>query len=178
MASSPFFQVQRRTARRVGTSWRASAEILRADTGEVVARLRLRDPEEEAVKARLEAAIAEALAALPPPGDWGRDPTVPQLIHRYLALRDEVYGKVLDADPTARGLDEAETARLAARVEALSEAQRLELATPDPAVLEDPEDPWNLDELTARRALGRMITRPSEAVMAAMERLCAGLERE
>ena len=120
----------------------------------MVARLRLRDPEEEAVKARLEAAIAEALAALPPPGDWGRDPTVPQLIRRYLALRDEVYGKVLDADPTARGLDEAETARLAARVEALSEAQRLELATPDPAVLEDPEDPWNLDELTARRALG------------------------
>jgi hypothetical protein len=189
LTERPWFRVERRPAKQAGPRWRASATILRADTDEPVERLAARAPTPDEAEKELDAALGSRLAALEKPSDWGRDPTVPRLVQRYLRLRDEVYGMVQEAEgraePDARALvarakayDRDEMTKLRQRVEALTEAQRVELATPTPEQLADADDPWVLDLLTARSELCRFIPRPSPAVQAGREQLARALDRQ
>jgi hypothetical protein len=167
--------VERSPAKLAGVQWRAAATIVRTDTDEPVQRLAGRGATAADADAQLAAAIAATLAALTPPADWGRDPTVPHLIQRYLQLRDEVYGMVERGAPDAGDRDRRGLAALQAQVEALTDAQLVELATPTADQLAAIADPYVQDVLAAKHALAQFITRRSAAVQAGADRLAAAL---
>jgi hypothetical protein len=174
--SPSYFRVERRPAKRAGPQWRASATIVRSDTDEPVQHLAAKAATAADADAHLDAVIADALAALTPPGDWGRDPTVPRLVQRYLQLRDEVYGMVEHAAPDAEDYERRERAKLQAQVEALTDAQLVELATPTAEQLAQLSSPWVQDILAARKDLCQFITRRSPDVQAGEDRLAAALD--
>lgn len=174
--SPPYFRVERSPARRAGPQWRAAATIIRADTDEPVQHLAAKAATAADAAARLDTAIAGALSALTPPADWGRDPTVPHLVQRYLQLRDEVYGMVERAAPDAEAHDRRERAKLQAQVEALTDAQLVELATPTAEQLAQRSSPWVQDILAAKKELCRLITRRSPDVQAGEAQLAAALD--
>jgi hypothetical protein len=174
--SSSYFRVERNGAKRAGPEWRAAATIVRSDTDEPVQHLAAKAATAADADAHLDAAIADALSALTAPPDWGRDPTVPHLVQRYLQLRDDVYGMVERAAPDAETYDRREQAKLQAQVEALTEAQLVELATPTAEQLAHLSDLWVQDILAAKKDLCRFITRRSPEVQAGEDRLAAALD--
>jgi hypothetical protein len=174
--SPSYFRVERSPTRRAGPHFRAAATIVRSDTDEPVQRVAAKAATAAAAAAQLDVAIADALAALAPPAHWGRDPTVPHLVQRYLQLRDEVYGMVERATPDAETHDRRERAKLQAQVEALTEAQLVELATPTADQLAQAASPWVQDILTAKKDLCQFITRRSPEVQAGEARLAAALD--
>src|SRR5262245_19217925 len=174
--SPPNFRVERSPAKLAGPQWRAAATIVRTDTDEPVQRLAVKAATAADAAAQLDAAITDALAALAPPTDWGRDPTVPHLVQRYLQLRDEVYGMVERAAPDAEAHDDRERARLQAQVDALSDAQLVELATPTADQLAQIASPWVQDTLAAKQELCKLITRRTPEVQAGVDRLAAALD--
>lgn len=173
--SHPYYRVELARTKWTGAQWRAAATIVRADTDEPAQRLAARAATEAEAEARLDDAVASALAVLTPPADWGRDPTVPRLVHRWLRSRDEVYGMLERAEQGAGAYDRSERALLRAQVSALNEAQRLELVTITADQLAQRADPWVQDILAAKDALARLIARPSPEVRAAHEGLRAAL---
>lgn len=174
--SPSYYRVQRSPAKQAGPQWRAAAKIVRADTDEPVRHVAAHAATGADADSQLDTAIAEALAALAPPDDWGRDPTVPHLLQRYLRVRDDVYGMVQSAAPEAASHDRREQAELQAQVATLTDAQLLELATATPEQLAQIADPSVQDILAAKRDLCQFITRRSPAVQAAQDRLAAALD--
>jgi hypothetical protein len=171
----PYFRAKRRPARLAGSRWRAHAEIVRLDTDEAVQHIRAEGATTSEAESSLDTALQEALARLLKPDDWGRDATVPHLIRQYLALREELYGWYLRIEAAAvperslverdaASFERVETAKLQAQIDALTEAQRLELVTPTSAQRAAHDDTWILDELTAKKRLGKLIAHPSAAV--------------
>jgi hypothetical protein len=178
----PYFRVERTPAKPAGSRWRASAAIVRTDIDEPVERLFARGESAEVVDAELDAAIAGALARLERPVDWGRDPTVPRLLRRYLALRDELYGKYLasqasgpaDGPGLQREADEYEARQMKALEEhvlALTDAQLVELVTPTPQQLAHRDDADVLDLLAAKKRLAALASRVSPEVQHGRELL-------
>jgi hypothetical protein len=82
---------------------------------------------------------------------------------------------VEQAAPDAEAYDRREQAKLQAQVEALTDAQLVELATPTADQLAQIADPWVQDVLTAKQELCRFITRRSPTVQAGEDRLAAAL---
>ncbi|RYZ03488.1 MAG: hypothetical protein EOO73_27515 [Myxococcales bacterium] len=171
-----YFRVELTTAKRAGPQWRAAATIFRADTDEPVQRLAAKAPTAAEAEAQLNVAVAGALAELAPPADWGRDPTVPRLVRRWLHLRDEVYGMVERAEQGAEAYDRSERGLLQAQVRALTDAQRLELVTATADQLEQLADPNVQDILAAKDDLARLMAQPSPEVRAAHDALRAALD--
>ena len=175
----PYYDVQWSPTKPAGPRWRAAAILARADTGEAVVRLSVFAASAAEAEAQLAAQIEGALAALSKPRDWGRDPTVPRLLRSYLRLRDEAYGMC----ERARGAAAAEAYEreameaLRRQVEALTESQRLELATATEEELLRRDDPHMLDALTARSRLCELLSARSPAVEAARVRLTRALDR-
>lgn len=171
-----YFRVELATTRRTGPQWRAAATIVRADTDEPVRRLAAKAATAAEAQAQLNVAVAGALAELAPPADWGRDPTVPRLVQRWLRLRDEVYGMVERAEQGADAYDRSERALLQAQVGALTDAQRLELVTATADQLARLAEPRVQDILAAKSDLARLMAQPSPEVRAAHDALRAALE--
>lgn len=171
-----YFRVEIETAERTGPQWCAAATIFRADTDEPVHWLAAKAATAAEAQAQLGAAVAGALAELAPPADWGRDPTVPRLVQRWLRLRDEVYGMVDRAEQGAEAYDRHERALLQAQVGALTDAQRLELVTATADQLAQLADPYVQDVLAAKDDLARLMAQPSPEVRAAHDALRAALE--
>jgi hypothetical protein len=183
---TPYFRIERRPARHVGSAWRAVASIVRKDTDELVDQFSAKDASREAAEERLAAAVATRLAALQRPDDWGKDATIPHLLQRYLRMRDELYGMVLNAQASAEpeaarlrreaeSFEQAELRALSDQVAALTEQQRLELA----GVTEDQRTRRNdarvLDILTAKKRLSALIPNPSPSIEAAYRDLVRAL---
>lgn len=175
----PYHDVQRSPTKRAGPRWRAAATIARVDTGEAVERLSVFASSASEAEAQLAARIEGALAALPKPRDWGRDPTVLRLLRSYLRLRDEVYGlcERTGGAAAAEAYEREGMEALRQQVEALTEAQRLELATATEEELRRRDDPNVLDALTARSRLCALLSARSPAVEAARVRLTRALDR-
>lgn len=178
VVSPSYFRVERSPARRAATRWRASATILRSDTDEPVQHLAATAATSADADSHLDAAIADVLSALTPPEDWGRDPTVPHLVQRYLQLRDEIYAQLERGAPDAGAYDARELARLRAQVERLTDTQLVELATPTAEQLAQRSDPWVMDILAARKDLCRFIVRRSADVQAGEALMAAALDGE
>jgi hypothetical protein len=178
--STTYFRVERRPAWRAGVDgrWFAAATIIRADTDEPVQRLRVEATTDPDANRQLEAEILAARAALSPPDDWGRDPTVPRLVIRWLQLRDEVFGILQRSASEADAYDAREQAQLRQRVEALTEPQLLELVTPTTDQVAQIADLYVQDILTAKKDLSRFITRRSPAVQSGLDLLEAALNKE
>lgn len=182
--SSPehiYWRIERGT-RQFGPRWQAFATIVRTDSEEPVEHLSAKGDSAEMAEQQLTALIEAKLAALEPPKDWGRDPTVFRLIQRYLRMNDQLYGMVLQAGSAgepeastlrrdAKAYERAELWALQEQIAALNELQRIELATPTEEQWARREDPWVLDVLTAKKRLSRLIPDPSPAVQAGFERL-------
>lgn len=177
-----YFRVERRPAKPAGPRWRAAATVLRNDTDEPVVHVSASEVSAEAAERKRDAVVESKLLTLEPPKDWGRDPTIPHLIRRYLQLRDEVYGIVQRAEAAAEpeasllrrdaeAYERAEVEALSAFVAVLTEQQRVELATPTEEQWSRREDPRVLDILTAKKRLLRLISDPSPAVKAGIQRL-------
>lgn len=184
----PYFHVERSRVTRRPPGWHVRAVVTRADTSEPVERFYFRAATSEEADRLLDEALAAALAARERPADWGRDPTVPRLVLDYLRLNDALYGTyeaARTAGPPDRAArfeayhreDRAVRARLRERVEALTEAQRIELATATPAQLADPSDPHVLDLLSAKKFLCGLLSDPSPAVRAGYEEMHRALNR-
>ncbi|KYF81330.1 hypothetical protein BE20_01615 [Sorangium cellulosum] len=183
-----YFRVERSPAKRAGTQWRATATIVRDDTGEPVERLTARASTAGAAEEQLDAAIEGALAGLEkPPRDWGRDPTVFRLLRRYLQLRDEVYGMLerasAAAEPDALTLrrdaeayEQGEMRKLEEQVEALTDAQWIELSTPTEDQLARLDDAWVLDMLTAKKRLCQLASRRPHVAQSGYEQLEQALD--
>ena len=159
-------------------SWRGKATILRRDSGEVVDQVAIRYGQSPSdVAKQLDAAVQKKLAGLPrPPTDWGQDRAIPVLIQRYLAIRDQTYGLVLQAEKASSSAQgktirqKGETFEAMAMhtlqqdVAALSEAQKIALVTPTPQQRANRDDPEILDILSAKKVLYSLIDAPSPEV--------------
>ena len=183
----PYFRIERARARPRGKEWLATATVVRADTGEPVDHILVRAATPAAAEAQLDAEIQRKLADLAKPDDWGRDPTVFRLLQRSLQLRDELYGRferansasTIDAATISRDAqryEQEEMKRLQQQVEALTEAQLIELVTPTADQLAHTDSPHVLDMLSAKEHLSRFILHRSPAVRAAHDRLVRALE--
>jgi hypothetical protein len=180
---NPYFRTERKPARLIGSQWRAAADIVRKDTDELVEHIRVRETSAEIAEQRLATAIEAKLKALQRPTDWGRDPTIPHLLQRYLEVRDQLYGIAQRAEEAAalpeaamlkrdaEAYEHAEFEALRKQVAQLTEQQRLELATPTEDHRANREDARVLDTLTAKKRLSQLIPNPSPAVQAAYRRL-------
>lgn len=186
-AEHSYFRIERRPARQVGPEWRAAATIIRADTSEPIERLSVRAPTADAAEEQLDVAIKDKLAGLEKPRDWGKDPTVFRLVQRYLQLRDEVYGMFERAGDAAEpdvprlrsdaeAYEHSEMRKLQEQVEALTEVQLLELATPTKEQVAQLDSPWVLDTLTAKKRLCQLISHRSPGVQAGYEQLEQALD--
>lgn len=170
--------------------WRGKATILRKDSGEVVDRVSVKEGESpEAVVKRLDEVLYTKLSGLTKPLDWGKDSTIPALISRYLTLRDRSYGFVLEAEKApaevmaairerAKAFETAEVNALKQDIEKLSEAQKIALVSPGEQPIENREDPWVLDILTAKERLYALIDHPSPEVKAGYRALVNVLSAE
>jgi hypothetical protein len=178
----PYFRIERRPAKYAGGPWRAAAAIVRKDTDEPVDHISAKAASAEAAEQQLTAAVEDRLAALERPKDWGRDPTVPRVVQRYLQMSDQVYGIVqraeVAAEPEASLLrrdaeayERAELQAIAEQIAALTESQRRELATPTEEQWARRQDPWVLDILTTKKRLSQLIPDPSPAVEAGYQQL-------
>jgi hypothetical protein len=72
--------------------------------------------------------------------------------------------------------EQSELRNLQEQVEALTEAQRLELATPTKEQMAQPDDPWVLDILIAKKRLCQLLSHWSPAVRAGYEQLEQALD--
>lgn len=171
------FRVERRPAYQAGPKWRAAAVIVRADTDEPMERLSVSAATADAAETQLDVAVAATLATLTKPRDWGRDATVVRLVQRYLQLNDELYGLFERGTDraAAEAYEQQEMQALRARVAALTETQREELATPTEAQLARLDDPYVIDDLTAKQRLCRLMDHQSAAVAAGCERIAQAL---
>ena len=179
---SEYFEVRRRRTKPAGSKWRAAAIITRKDTDEEVAVLSAKATTSQAAERELQTAIEAHLKTLHPPLDWGKDPTVPHLMQRYTKVNDHLYGIVLRAEAAAeparseiqREAEVYKSIELGAirdMVAQLSEAQRIELATPTKDQIAHVSDARVLDALTVKKRLTAMIPDPSPAVQDGYKRL-------
>jgi hypothetical protein len=185
----PYFRIERRPAKYAGGPWRAAATLVRKDTDEPVEHVSAKAASAEAAERQLTAAVEARLAALERPKDWGRDPTIPRLLQRYLQVNDQVYGIVLRAEAAtepeasmlrrdAEAYERAELQAIEEQIAALTESQRRELATPTEEQWARRQDPRVLDILTAKKRLSQFIPNPSPAVQAGYQRLDQALNEE
>lgn len=170
------YRIERHITRQAGPVWRAAASIIRIDTDEPVQQLAAKANGAAEAEANLEAALAEALAQLPPPADWGRDPTVPRLVRRYIELRDALYGLLERGDPGAAAFEMQMQSVLQQGVDALTDTQCIELATPTAWQLERFTDFEMQDRLLAQVHMCELVRHQSTDWRAAHERLRAMFE--
>lgn len=180
-----FYRVKRSPIREIPWSaWCGVARILRKDNDDIVYERGLRDrktPEE--VKLDLDNWLREKFKVLSKPLDWGLDPLVSSLIRKFLFIRREAYGFVLEAEK-APSQKEAQTwymkeesykheelEKLKHEIEQLSEAQKVELIAPTLEQIKDPLRPEFEDTLTAKTRLYYLIGAPPEVFREAFDRL-------
>lgn len=164
-----------------GQDWRAKATVFRKDSGERVDSALITGATLEEAQRALETAISRKLDAMVRPPDWGRDPEPPAIIASYLQLREQLYALHLQesSDPEhaeqarrdAKALEAARLSELKACVNRLLDSQKLALFKPTPEQAATPDNPWHLDDLTAKLELFRLLDAQSPSLQSAEQEL-------
>ena len=154
--------------------WFGGTKIIRKDNEDIVYGKVFRGRNSpEAVQLDRDNWLREKFQTLSKPLDWGLDPLVSALIRKYLLIRNEAYGFVLEAEK-ASSPEEArefyakgesyrqdELDKLKYEIEQLSEAQKVELITPTLEQIHDPLRPEFEDPLRAKSFLYFLMGQPA-----------------
>lgn len=187
-----YYRVDRHLPVWRGSRWRASAQIIRKDTGEAETHISASGDSFESAKSELDRLIRERMEGSSRPKDWGRDPTVPSLIRAAVAAKEQVLSAAWTPKPESQSVEEwteqcrakddaleaksrADFARLVAE---LSEDRKVELVTLTLRERRNPIDAWVLDEISARYWLYDLIDEPSAELRAAYSKMRAELEED
>lgn len=180
-----FYRVERSLIREIRWSaWCGVVRIIRKDNDDIVYERGLRGRKNaEEVKFDLDNWLREKFKNLSKPLDWGLDPLISSVIKRFLVIKREAYGFVLEAEKAsspeeARDLyakgdsyEQGELEKLKHEIEQLSEAQKVELIAP---TLEQINDPLRLefeDILMAKSSLYFLMGEPVGALEEASKKL-------
>jgi hypothetical protein len=190
LAEDPYFELREIPPVAAGALLKGGVSITRKDTGETVARVIRYGKDSNDLASQLHNAAREKLAQIGRPSDWGKDPTVSQLLALHLKNRDFLYGIELKAEAAssheAASRIRAEATQketmlngdIAARVATLTPTQRLELTSATDNELARRDDGHTLDLLTAKRDLAGMLPNPSPLEIAGLDRLQRWLNDE
>lgn len=170
--------------------------IRRSDTNAVVPpMITARGESETQVVAELIEKVASRLNELSTPYNWGSDAAVQDVVRGYLQYRNdanELRLAINDAANQARldevhellhklnKLIETRVIALVGQIASLTIEQMVRLVESDAGAFNDPTDPWNLDDITARQRLYAFLINPPNAVVEAHsrhEKRLQGIER-
>jgi hypothetical protein len=161
--------------------------MYRLDTGEEVEGIQQSGESQAEALESIEASLLALVASLDrPPHEWNRV-ELRNLLRAYRNYNDgltailarlqrALAAGTLDATSMHSEFWKAREAaidgsmELASQLGAVSERDRIDLMTSADAAYLDPADPYNLDDLDARRALFRFVLDPSAAVIEAHHR--------
>lgn len=181
----PYFITERNFPFRVGRLWHADATIRRTDTDEKVSHLSETGDTAEQATSKMEQTLLIAIDRLSRPEDWGRDSTVPRLIQGYLAKKEQAISVATRARLQSESAESWESefkqrwnivekwwrGDFALKLAELRDEHLLDLVTPTTGELENPLDPWIVDQTSARCELFGLIKSPKPELQRAFEEM-------